>query len=242
MKLIHLSFITCIFIFSKTLCIAHPLVLEPGEYLTQGGWGTLSISRTTMDTISFSIFSIGGNGHQCVLEGTIIDGKITLEDNDKSNPCAIHLTPKVDGIDIQQNSRDSCSIYCGARAGFEGSYLKPNKGCTTSEVSASRGSFLQFYSKKEYTHARLILESTLLNCKRTLHIWGEYWIRNDLALSQYKDGDSPSCLSTLAPLVNDANTPEGVVLENWSQHDGEIYRKILRATRTNLSLCQLKMK
>ena len=48
--------------------------LTPGEYLTNGGWGNLKISKVLGRQLSFAIWSNGANGHSCYLRGSILNG------------------------------------------------------------------------------------------------------------------------------------------------------------------------
>ena len=228
------------FLAETATCFAQSVAFQPGEYLTRGGWGQLLVEADTRGQISFSISATGGNGHQCELAGEIRDRVALLAVEGKDEPCAVKFSPGSEGIAVAPQNLDVCHSFCGARASFEGFYFRPAKGCTTSEVTNRREEFKRLYDKKAYANAKATLHPLLHDCRRTLHQWDKAWIRNDLAITQYRLGDLASCRETLRPLTADARAPEAKLLEGFSPVDGDSYRPILKATRTNLRLCRAK--
>jgi len=82
------------------------------------------------------------------------------------------------------------------------------------------------------------LAPVLTECDKTLDWISKGWMRNDLALTQYKLGDRAACLQTLAPLAESAGKSDEKIQEEYPPADAEIYLPVVRATRTNLKLCR----
>ncbi|MFO1128096.1 MAG: hypothetical protein U1E66_06665 [Rhodospirillales bacterium] len=214
-----------------------PQTPPAGEYVTEKGWGTLQVTSAAGKPTTFSLASIGGNMHSCQLEGDIVDGKASLE-ADEDQRCIVEFVPGADGIQVGGN--DPCRYYCGARAGFEGLYLKVPEGCGGSAQQAARDTFKRLYDRKAYADARAALEPVLSRCGRILGWLDEGWIRNDLALVQHKLGDDRGCRATLAPLAADAAKSDDDIEGAYPPSDAEAYLPIVKATRFNLRLCQAK--
>jgi hypothetical protein len=221
--------------------------LTPGEYLTEGGWGVLTISRSETQTTHFSLEATGANGHSCSLEGDIQNDKAILPAYDPDTdppgpPCVVTFRPTAEGIDVSDNdpkndaNLDACRYYCGVRAHFEGEYLIPNPGCTTEESSATHARFDQLYESHSYGEAAAVLEPLLARCSKTLGLEGS-WIANDLAITLYHLGRLADCRKTLEPLAKDlARTDES----SLPPLDLELYLSLAKATRHNLRLCARK--
>ena len=224
-----------------TLSLAHvgaawPGAITPGEYLTEGGWGNLTITANKAGGLAFEINAIGANGHTCGLSGEIHGDKATLEEGEEGKPCIVTFTPSAQSIEVSDND-NACRYYCGARAGFTGTYLKPRPMCRPKDVEKSRTEFKKLYDKKAYAQARARLEPVLKECAPLLH-WSELgWLRNDLAITQYKLRDYAGCRKTLEPLVEDARRTDEELRENYPPTDAETVIPFARATRTNLGLC-----
>jgi hypothetical protein len=206
----------------------------PGEYVTERGWGTLQVSSPAGGSTTFTIISVGSNMHSCELGGEIVGGRASLEAEDGKR-CVVDFAPKSDGIEVTSN--DACRYYCGARAAFEGLYLKAPDGCTGRAQAETRKGFKRLYDKKNYRDARATLEPLLARCGRILGWLDAGWIRNDLALTQHKLGDDSGCRRTLEPLAADATKSDDDIASEYPPSDADAYLPIVKATRTNLELC-----
>lgn len=226
----------------SSLVFAQTPTFPPGEYLTKGGWGVLEIKPAQQGRQKFNIYAVGGNLHQCMLEGEVQNGKATLvEEIDKSR-CDISFTAKGTSITVEMKTPETCRRYCGARAGFEGAYLKPVPGCDTVSITQTRERFKKLYDQKNYAAAERTLAPILRNCKKTLAWWEDGWIRNDLGLTQAKQGNGAACSTTLKPLMEDvARTDEAVCNGDSGRFlppgDCDTYLPIVRAARVNLNWC-----
>lgn len=215
---------------------AQPKAISPGEYIYEGGWGTLTITRNKKGGLAFDISTIGTNAHTCSLSGDMRNGRAELEASEQDKPCVVTFTPSAKGVEVTDND-NICHYYCGMRAGFTGSYIKPPPGCESRAMQKTRAEFKRLYDRKAYAQARAKLEPLLKNCSELIH-WSDMgWIRNDLAITQYKLGDYAGCRATLQPLVEDSTKTEEGLRETYAPTDAEIAMPIARATRTNLRLC-----
>jgi hypothetical protein len=201
-----------------------------GEYIFERGSGQLRIKADG----HFDITTIGANAHTCALDGTIARGKAKLDGTD----CVVNFAASADKVKVTTNGAEQCRDSCGARAGFEGTYTRPTPGCTDKAVAATRRNFKRQYHAKNYAAARTTLAPVLSDCDETLDWITKDWIRNDLALTQYKLDDRAACLKTLQPLAEDAALSDEGVKENYPPADAEIFLPVVRATRTNLKLCR----
>lgn len=211
--------------------------LVPGEYETEGGWGNLVLKQGKGGVLFFSIESVGANGHSCSVEGELHNGKATLEGSSEDEPCLVTLVPLAEGIEVQA---DSCRDYCGARAGFDGTYLPLPPACTAKAIAATRKTFKQLYDARKFTAARAKLEPLLTVCERSLDPWTDGWIRNDVAVTLHKLGDLAGCRAVLEPWVEEAERTDDELAQNLPPADAEMRAPIVRATRTNLRLCRKK--
>jgi len=173
---------------------AQPGGLAPGEYITEHGWGVLSIQPAEKGALHFSIEAVGGNLFVCGLDGEIRNGRAVLPGDGKR--CIVQFTRKGEDIDVAADP--SCKYHCGARA---------------------------------------VLEPLVKDCRRTLDRFQGGWIRNDLAITQYRLGDVAGCRHTLAPLQKDARQSDEDLKQEYGQMDAEKYLPVIRAARTNLKLC-----
>jgi hypothetical protein len=217
---------------------AHAQQLAPGEYLTERGWGTLTITRAAAGRLGFSIESVGGNQHVCGLDGDILGGKAVLEAHEPRKPCVVTFVPKRDAIEVKANDGRICNFFCGAHARFEGLYLKVEEACLPKNVRDTRAAFKSAYDRKEYAAAQKHLSPLLTGCARTLDPIDTGWIRNDLALAQLRAGDAAACRSTLKPLEREAARDDESLRVDRAPIDGERYVALMKAVRTNLKLCR----
>ena len=213
--------------------------LQPGEYLTEKGWGQLTITQDKNAGLRFSIEAMGGNGHSCQLAGAIHDGKSIPDEQDAGGEqCVVSFSAKGDNIEVTPNSEAPCRYFCGMRASFDGLYLKPGKGCEPSALHQTREKFKKLYDKQAYAEARSTLQPLLQQCAPTLD-WLEIdWIRNDLALTAYKLGDTAGCQALLQTVSVDANKTDDELHNDYPPTDFDNVLPIVKATRTNMKLCQ----
>jgi hypothetical protein len=210
----------------------------PGEYITENGWGNLIIKSGRAGTSGFAIMSIGANAHTCDLEGEIRNGRAVLEADQKNvKPCIVTFRQKGNDVDVAVATFDECRGYCGARAGFDGLYMKPAKGCESDSIRKSRAAFKRLYDKKAYAEARTELKPVLDGCKKTLYWIEEGRIRNDLAITEYRLGNTAACRQILESLADDAAKTDEDLRGNYPPSDAESYMPVIKAARTNLKLC-----
>jgi len=217
---------------------------KPGQYLQEGGWGTLTVMPSSGKGQPFSIQSIGPNTHTCELEGLIQGTRANLDVDEGEKKCVVLFRLSNEGIDVTVDERvdNSCRNFCGVRAWFTGMYLKPNKECTYAARSLASKRFIDFYRKKDYRAARAELEPMLHNCGKTLHMFDDGEIRNDLAITQYHLKDYSGCLATLAPLAVYARMTSEQIKEEFAQVDASVMESIVKSARTNIGLCSKKQK
>lgn len=218
-----------------TLGVIYPQ--ESGEYVTEHGWGTMMIRATKTGAKSFKLNAVGANFHTCGLEGEIHNGEAKLESESPEKPCVVTFSKAKGGIEVK-NSNNTCRYYCGARAHFEGLYLKPAKGCSPGEISKARTAFKRHYDKKQYTEAQILLEPVLRNCEKVLWWIDSGWIRNDLAITKFHLGNKAGCRRVLADLADDAAKTDEELQGNYPPSDWDAYSKVINAARTNLKLCR----
>lgn len=233
MRFIFLFLIAVCFI--PTGSYAQPEI-SPGEYITERGWGNLKIKKDIKGGLSFEIDAVGGNAHTCSLSGEIKSGKSVLEGSEKDKPCIVSFTTTGKGINVTDNE-NACRYYCGARAGFTGLYLKPQKGCDSASMKKTRKEFKRLYDKREFALARVKLEQLLKTCSDIIDWTDLGWIRNDLAITLYKLRDYSECRRVLQPLEEDAKQSDDELRESYPPADAYSAIPIARATRTNLKLC-----
>lgn len=229
----HSRLTTFLFLLFSVPASAQTLVA--GEYVTDGGWGTLTLSATAKGAMHFTIESVGANGHSCSLEGDVRNGKATLEGLDESEICEVTMIATADGIEVQSN--EACRIYCGARAGVDGLYARPAPECRSAAVASTRKKFKQLYDAKKFAEARGTIEPMLTKCESTLDWLAVGRIRNDLAVTLHKLRDFPACRAALDPLTEDAALTDKEIREKYPPSDADSVMPIVRATRTNLRLC-----
>lgn len=214
--------------------------LKAGEYLTEGGWGYLKISEDKKASVNFSIEAMGGNGHSCSLAGVIHNGKST-PDEQEGNPetCEVNFISNENGIAVTPNT-DACRMFCGMRAQFEGIYLNVAQNCVPSVLDKTRKKFKQLYDKKAYSEAYALLQPTFQQCEKTLYWLEQKWLRNDLALTAYKLGNTANCQQWLQPLLEESQKTDEVLKEDYPPTDYDNIMPVIKATRTNAKLCGLR--
>lgn len=247
LSLLSEKVVTCFifvgFAISPVLGFCADSVLEPGEYITKGGWGTLSISQDDDKKVFFTIHAVGSNGHTCSdLDGEIVKGRAVLQPYQEFEPCTMLFERTANGIKVGPQLDPPCREFCGARAGYAGEYFKIAVGCDSSSVLQSRGEFKDLYDRKEWHGAEAVLSKIVKNCKETI-LWLDLgWIRNDLAITQYHLRRQNDCLKTLEPLAEDAGLSDEEIRRNFAPTDADNYMPVVQATRTNLKLCRQSSK
>ena len=125
--------------------------LVPGEYVSDGGSGRLSLKPAKNGGLMFAIESVGGNGHSCSLDGGLRNGTARLAGADEKTPCIVTFTNTSVGIDVKGSGFEACGAqYCGMRATFEAVYFLPPAACASAAVAATRKSFKQLYDVKRF--------------------------------------------------------------------------------------------
>jgi len=231
-------------VFSQVFASDH---MEPGEYITEGGWGTLSISQNDEKKVFFSIHAAGSNGHTCSdLDGEIVRGRAVLQPYPEFEPCAMLFERTGNGIKVGPQLDPPCREFCGARAGYHGEYFKVREGCDSYSVLRSRGEFKDLYDQKKFPRAEAILSKILKNCKEVIAWIDLGWIRNDLAITQYHLQQKNDCLKTLEPFAEDASLSDEEIRGKFAPVDAvtfaDSYIAVVQAARTNLKLCRQSTK
>jgi hypothetical protein len=223
-------------------CVAHsqsgPPVLSPGEYVTDGGWGVLTLKKGTGEGIPFALEAVGANGHVCSLDGEIRNGRAVVSAEESSPQCIASFVVKGQSIEVAGNGAESCHDFCGARAYFEGRYIRVPAGCSSAERARSQETFNRLYKKRKFSEASKALEPLLGRCAKALSWLEDGSVRNDLAITQYHLGRYAECLKTLSSLAEDAAKSEDELRENLPPSDYESFLPIAKAARTNLRLCK----
>lgn len=213
------------------------ITLQPGEYVTEKGWGRLQLTKK--EVLTFSIESTVGEDI-CSLSGEIIDGR-GLADNDSGpSGCIVSFTENGKGIDVSANTPSECKRFCGYNGGFEATYLKLKNGCGQNEIQRTREAFKHLYDSKSYKPALARLSPLLTDCLPTLEWEEEGGIRNDLAIVQYRNGLYDQCLVTLEKYTDDAMKDDDAVLDGWTPVLADRYLSIIKEARTNIALCSKK--
>lgn len=219
---------------ASTMAIGQSAIV-PGEYITERGWGQLSVKAGRDGRPVFAIEALGANGHSCSLDGPVDKGRAVLEGEDSHHPCVITFTAKGQGIDVRSNG--TCRMYCGMRAGFDDFYVRPPPGCAVAQVRRTRNDFKRLYDRKDYRQAREKLDPVLANCEKYLWWLDEGWIRNDLAITMHRLGDHDRCRGLLSKYADDAALPDEEIAKGYPPSDAEGYLSVVKAVRTNLRLC-----
>ena len=161
-----------------------------------------------------------------------------MEDSaDEKLPCVVTFKPQKEGIAVDSKHAGACRAYCGARAHFEGTYTLSPAGCAPSFVRQTRNRFKAAYDKKLFAEARAMLTPMVEKCSGTLSDLDEAWVRNDLALTQYRAGDGSACRNTLKPWLELAQTPDETINGDYPPSDAAEMLRIAQATRANMKLC-----
>ena len=216
------------------LCLsAQAATLSPGTYTIDGGWGTLELKAQGQD-LAFQIDTQGANGHSCGVDGVLKGQSLSLQLPD--GRCEIRFQPGRQGVKVSSNQADACRLYCGARASFEGEFRTTPPGCTLAQQTARRKRFRVLYDSMLYADALTQIQSLLSDCSAQLGSPLLDWVRNDMAVTQYKLGQRAACLATLKT-VTVFGQSDDAIRDNYPPTDAENFIGVARATRTNVKLC-----
>ena len=210
--------------------------LQAGEYITDKGWGRLLIKEKG-GALTFSLESTSGED-MCALDGAIDASQGVAKGSSGDPDCKVKFASTPQGIDVSAATPKECKAFCGYNGDFEALYLRVKKGCSRDEVDRTRTAFKRLYDGKNYQAALTTLSPVVSNCLPTLEWEDEGAIRNDLAITQYKNGLYAQCLSTLDKYAVDAGKDDDAVVDGWTPALADRYLSIVRAARTNISLCR----
>jgi hypothetical protein len=224
---------------------AAPQTPQPGMYVREHASGTLAIKRNEQNALTFEISSIGGNCHTCEVSG-VIRGSVGNTTDAGEEKCEISFSAKGAAVAVNPLTQEACREYCGARAVFDGTYIIPHASCTNAGMQARRDQFMRLYRAHKYPDAIRTLQSLMSECEKFMD-----WIeldkaRNDLAISQYHNGESAQCLQTLnATLAGHVKGEEelksGANGTYLPPCDFDNYIDVAKSTWYNRSLCSKGM-
>ncbi|WP_231104382.1 hypothetical protein [Xanthomonas graminis] len=210
--------------------------LQPGEYLTEKGWGRLLLKEQN-GALTFSLESTTGED-VCALDGAIDRDRGVAKGDSGQPACSVQFTSTQQGIDVTAATPNECKAFCGYNGDFEAPYLRVKDGCGRDDLDRIRTAFKRFYDGKNYKAALTTLSPALTNCLPTLEWEEEGAIRNDLAITQYKNGLYAQCLATLDQYAEDAAKDDDAAVDGWTPVLADRYLAIVREARTNISLCR----
>lgn len=210
--------------------------IQPGIYISEGGYGTLNVTKEKDGSTKFDIGAMGANGHTCGIDGTVLKN-VAIVGDEPEMKCIVKFKTTPNGINVEPVS-DECRGYCGMRASFDGEYFKVASSCLPANIDKSRKEFKTLYTQKKYSEALAKLEPVLNNCSQTLYWIETGWIRNDLAVTYAKLEKFDTCEKILAPLKDDSKLTKDEL--EYPPLEAETYWPVIKATKTNLKLCKVK--
>lgn len=210
--------------------------MQDGEYITDQGWGHLVILKDKNGGEKFSLDSVSREDG-CTLNGEIHGEQGLATEKDSREVCKVKFSKDGSGLNVKQETPDTCRNFCGENGEIEGTYLRIKPGCGNKEIAVSREEFKHFYDEKKFKMAQSKLQPILANCRSDLDWQEEGQVRNDLAVTQFKNGLSNECLATLAPYRDDANKDDDDISDDKPAWYANGYLQIIRAARTNIGLC-----
>lgn len=211
--------------------------IAPGHYATDQGWGWLVIDPRKNSSVGFSVETRSTLTEGCEFGGELT-GRTGVAQRGNSS-CTISFNPTTKGVTLKLETAEACKELCGLNGSFEGEYLRDaNPSCMPAAVEDTRDRFKRLYDHRDYRGALELLQPVLINCTAFLDALNLGSIRNDLAITQYKNGQRAECIATLKPYQRDAKRGDKAVLQDWGRPDvAEAYLAIIKAARTNLRLC-----
>lgn len=215
-----------------------PSALTPGEYVTEGGWGVLTLRTEADKRLLFELEAAGANGHSCSLDGEIRNGRTTLSDTPEPAACVVRFVANGSAIEVSTTEGASCRAFCGTRAGFTGRYVRTAPGCDSLSRGATGADFKRLYENGAYREAQQQASRLLERCTGTMTWTERARLLNDLAITQYHLGLFEACVRTLQPLADDAASSNRALMDRLPPTDYETYLPIVESTRNNLRWCQ----
>ncbi|MCA0370570.1 MAG: hypothetical protein LCH26_05670 [Proteobacteria bacterium] len=215
--------------------------LNPGHYILQGNHGTLSVNTDASKQMTFEIETVGANGHQCALSGTLqgTEGVTQKLEGDKEACRVSFVQTGPHRIDVKSQN-DTCRGFCGMRATFDGTYQIPPKACSQASIKKRRKEFLNTYQSKDYPGAEAILTPLLEGCGDFIDWIEEDEIRNEIALTQLHQGNPQACLAALSKtMASGAAGEEELTLPPL---DREAYLATAKKIWFNKRLCEKALK
>jgi len=248
MMLRHFLHFVLIITASASAVAAQPQI-EPGKYIREGDSGTLTVQSLRHNKLRFEIESIGANCHLCSVSG-VISGAIGHADSwaadESDSKCEISFSASRFALVVKPITQEECRYYCGARAGFDGTYRIPPAECTSVGRQKLRDSFLSLYRSHRFAKAAGALQSLIAQCSEFMN-WIELdHVRNDLALAQYHNGEIEQCLATLnTTLAATVKDEEELKAGSGSIYlppcDFDNYIDVAKSTWFNKALCTKAM-
>lgn len=216
--------------------------IRPGEYVLDADRGTLNIRKGERNQLSFEIASVGGNCHTCSVSGVISGAVGRAKDGDEDDSvCEISFSSEEGAIVVRPITEGGCSYYCGARAGFEGTYRIPPAACTGGGRQKQRDTFLRLYKAHQFAQAGTTLQNLISQCEVFMG-WVEIdQVRNDLALAQYRNGEFQQCLTTLNKTMAGTIKGEEELNAHLPPCDFDNYVGVAKGIWFNRDLCTKKM-
>ena len=215
----------------------------PGEYATKEGWGSLRISGQG-STRRFELSSVGANGHSCTLSGTL-QGEAAVVSDGGGEPCRVAFKPSGGGFDLQALTKDSCRDYCGARADFEGEYVRLPAGCPAAARKQRQATFLADYRGKRYADALTTLDALGKECGDFFDWLERDRFANDRAIALLRLGRRKECLAALDTTIAAGSHDEESLLDALDKRgtmlppsDWDSYLPIAKSTWFNRKLCE----
>ncbi|MDE1143331.1 MAG: hypothetical protein V4793_20425 [Paraburkholderia tropica] len=215
-------------VFGASAVQAAPVV-EAGDYIfVEGGSGHGSLS---VKNGRFSIETLGGNCHECQVDGKIVGRTGVATDGETT--CRISMTGANGQLKLDTGDSDACRSFCGMRADFQGEYRKPPEACRDAARATRLKSARALYAKKDYAGASAALGSLVGECQTFMNWIERDSARSDLALAQYHLGQSAQCVATLA---------QTVAIQNGTDElppcDADNYRSVGKAILFNEAMCR----
>ena len=212
--------------------------LQEGEYVTQAGWGNLNVSKSDVrGSTPFIIDTLTGESN-CHIEGVVNNGQAIVNNSESGDICKIKFTKTNQGIDVSPQTVEECRSFCGSNGGFNALFLTVPDRCQATAINKARDNFKIAYRNKNYKKSLATLTPILTECTAILDPIDLGNIRNDVAITQYKNNQRDACLKTLQPYASDAKQQDREIIEDWSANNhADDYLKIIHAARTNLKLC-----
>lgn len=218
--------------------------LASGEYISNEGGGTLTISEDGNARHTFSIETMDRNHSMCHLEGLILSGEAIIKHEHAwknvgapEEPCKVQFNMQPNAIRVTTSDFWACSGYCGVRTSFGGDYLIPAKGCDSKSLSRSLDEFKRKYEDHAFSDALATITAVLSTCTKTMD-----WIThgkslNGKAQAEHQLGMSDACLQTLAPLSHDAGRYPLDVRSEMSPDAFYDYYPIVETAQHLLTVC-----